>query len=69
MSLGPLPKADQFVFKALQTYTDGEVVRWIEEPTGGAEPEGRGGAGGAGGAAGLVLALLAYRKAASRPAA
>jgi uncharacterized protein YcnI len=39
VSLGPLPKADQIVFKALQTYSDGEIVRWIEEPTGGAEPE------------------------------
>jgi periplasmic copper chaperone A len=127
VSLGPLPKADQIVFKALQTYTDGEIVRWIEEPTGGAEPEypapvlklapasagganahgggsgtgsdsgsdsgataGSGGTtstasgdsddnGGTGlatglaaaglavGVAGLVLALLAYRKASSRP--
>jgi uncharacterized protein YcnI len=39
VSLGPLPEADQLVFKALQTYSDGEVVRWIEEPTGGAEAE------------------------------
>ena len=28
------------VFKALQTYSDGNVVRWIEEPVdGGEEPE------------------------------
>jgi uncharacterized protein YcnI len=41
VSLGPLPqRGDAMVFKALQTYSDGEVVRWIEEPTaGGAEPE------------------------------
>lgn len=41
VSLGPLPKdADQVVLKALQTYDDGEVVRWIEEPgAGGEEPE------------------------------
>jgi periplasmic copper chaperone A len=39
VSLGPLPEVDQLVFKALQTYSDGEIVRWIEEPTGGAEPE------------------------------
>jgi uncharacterized protein YcnI len=40
VSLGPLPKVDQIVFKALQYYSDGEVVRWIEEPAaGGGEPE------------------------------
>ena len=40
ISMGPLPKADSIVFKALQTYADGNVVRWIEEPTaGGEEPE------------------------------
>jgi uncharacterized protein YcnI len=32
LSAGPLPAADKIVFKALQTYSDGEVVRWIEEP-------------------------------------
>jgi uncharacterized protein YcnI len=31
LSLGPLPKTDQIAFKALQTYSDGDVVRWIEE--------------------------------------
>jgi uncharacterized protein YcnI len=39
VSMGPLPKVDQLVFKALQTYTDNDVVRWIEEPSGNAEPE------------------------------
>ena len=40
VSLGPLPDADQVVFKALQTYSDGTVVRWIDEPTtDGSEPE------------------------------
>jgi uncharacterized protein YcnI len=40
VSMGPLPQVDQMVFKTLQTYSDGTVVRWIEEPTtGGAEPE------------------------------
>ncbi|MFI6943964.1 YcnI family protein [Streptomyces sp. NPDC050418] len=41
LSLGQLPEdADQMVFKALQTYSDKEVVRWIEEPVkGGEEPE------------------------------
>jgi uncharacterized protein YcnI len=39
VSLGPLPDADQVVFKALQTYSDGDVVRWIDEPVAGAEPD------------------------------
>lgn len=41
VSLGPLPaSAGQIVFKALQTYSDGTIVRWIDEPaTGGAEPD------------------------------
>ena len=40
LSLGPLPAADRLVFKALQTYSDGNVSRWIEEPAaGGEEPE------------------------------
>ncbi|MGC5050465.1 YcnI family protein [Micromonospora sp. DT48] len=39
VSLGPLPEVDQMVFKSLQTYSDGEVVRWIDEPqSGGEEP-------------------------------
>jgi periplasmic copper chaperone A len=32
VSAGPLPQADQITFKALQTYSDGDVVRWIEVP-------------------------------------
>ncbi|MFI5485512.1 YcnI family protein [Micromonospora echinaurantiaca] len=40
VSLGPLPQVDRMVFKTLQTYSDGNVQRWIEEPTPGAqEPE------------------------------
>jgi uncharacterized protein YcnI len=40
VSMGPLPKVDQMVFKTLQTYSDGNVVRWIDEPaTDGTEPE------------------------------
>ncbi|MFF0062958.1 YcnI family protein [Streptomyces sp. NPDC005279] len=41
LSLGKLPEdADQLVFKALQTYDNKEVVRWIEESKeGAAEPE------------------------------
>jgi uncharacterized protein YcnI len=33
VSLGPLPNVDKLVFKALQTYSDGSVVRWIDEST------------------------------------
>jgi uncharacterized protein YcnI len=41
VSAGPLPKADRAVFKVLQTYSDGQVVRWIDEPAveGAPEPE------------------------------
>lgn len=41
VSAGPLPtKVKQIEFKAVQTYSDGEVVRWIESTTkGGPEPE------------------------------
>jgi periplasmic copper chaperone A len=35
--LGPLPDRGQLVFKALQHYADGQVVRWIQEPTQDAE--------------------------------
>lgn len=37
VSMGPLPDTDKMVFKALQTYSDNEVSRWIEEPVPGAE--------------------------------
>ncbi|MBC6457323.1 YcnI family protein [Actinomadura sp. HBU206391] len=41
VSMGPLPTdTDRMVFKALQTYSGGEVVRWDQDPgTGGQEPE------------------------------
>jgi len=40
VSVGPLPEVPQVVFKALQTYSDGTVVRWIDEPTtDGTDPE------------------------------
>ncbi|MFI6761017.1 YcnI family protein [Micromonospora sp. NPDC050417] len=39
VSLGPLPATDRLVLKALQTYSDGDVVRWIDEPAPGTEPE------------------------------
>ena len=35
VSLGPLPDADRLVFKAIQTYDNGEIVRWIDVPSGG----------------------------------
>ncbi|WBB72482.1 YcnI family protein [Micromonospora sp. WMMD1128] len=37
VSMGPLPQVDTMVFKVLQTYSDGNVSRWIEEPAPGAE--------------------------------
>ena len=41
VSAGPLPTdVTSLQFKAFQTYSDGDVVRWIEDtPAGGAEPE------------------------------
>jgi uncharacterized protein YcnI len=30
ISLGPIPEADVLTFPAIQTYSDGEVVRWID---------------------------------------
>ncbi|MFD7864067.1 YcnI family protein [Streptomyces sp. NPDC057682] len=41
LSVGPLPEdADELVFKAIQTYDNKEVVRWIEAPKAdGEEPE------------------------------
>jgi len=41
VSAGPLPEgATKLEFKALQTYSSGEVVRWIQStPEGGEEPE------------------------------
>lgn len=34
-----LPNAEELVFKTVETYSDGEISRWIETPTGGKEPE------------------------------
>ncbi|MFE0389070.1 YcnI family protein [Streptomyces bungoensis] len=40
VAFGQLPQnGDQLVFKTLQTYSDGNVARWIEAPTSGDEPE------------------------------
>ncbi|MDY7083667.1 MAG: YcnI family protein [Actinomycetota bacterium] len=38
--LGPLPESGDMIFKTLQTYSDGNIVRWIDEPAAdGSEPE------------------------------
>jgi periplasmic copper chaperone A len=39
ISAGPLPKTESITFKAIQTYSDGSQVSWIEDAAGGAEPE------------------------------
>jgi uncharacterized protein YcnI len=39
LSLGVLPESGKVVFKALQTYSGGEVVTWNETAIGDAEPE------------------------------
>lgn len=33
VSMGPVPAVDELFFPAVQEYADGEVVRWIEQPT------------------------------------
>ena len=35
ISVGPLPEVSSLTFKALQTYSDGTVVRWIDPPAAG----------------------------------
>lgn len=40
VSVGRLPEdADHMLFPTVQVYDSGEEVRWIEDPTGGTEPE------------------------------
>ncbi|MEO9137818.1 MAG: YcnI family protein [Jatrophihabitans sp.] len=41
VSVGPLPEKASITFKAIQTYSNGDVVRWIETPAPGSteEPE------------------------------
>jgi periplasmic copper chaperone A len=39
LSVGPLPKAASMTFKALQTYSNGQVVSWIEQPAAGSTEE------------------------------
>jgi uncharacterized protein len=37
ISVGPIPSVDSLVFPAVQTYDDGEVVRWIDPMAAGEE--------------------------------
>lgn len=39
VSMGPMPEVDAMFFPALQTYSDENIVRWIELPEGDAEPD------------------------------
>ncbi len=39
ISVGPLPEVSSLTFKALQTYSDGSVVRWIDPPAPEGQPE------------------------------
>jgi uncharacterized protein len=39
VSAGPLPEAESMTFKAIQTYSDGKAVSWIEEPAPGSSEE------------------------------
>lgn len=39
LSVGPLPEADSMTFKALQSYSDGQVVSWIDVPAAGSSEE------------------------------
>lgn len=38
IAAGPLPRTGRLVFKVLQYYSDGRVVRWIDPPASGPEP-------------------------------
>jgi periplasmic copper chaperone A len=38
LRVGPLPHARQVVFKALQHYSDGQIVRWIQTSAGAERP-------------------------------
>jgi uncharacterized protein YcnI len=40
IAAGPLPKTDRLIFKVVQSYEDGQVQRWIDQPAdAGSEPE------------------------------
>jgi uncharacterized protein YcnI len=60
LRVGPLPHARQVVFKALQHYSDGQIVRWIQTSAGGDRPApvlslGAPPAGGGGGSSGAAF--------------
>jgi uncharacterized protein YcnI len=37
LTVGPLPRTERLVLKVLQRYSDGEIVRWIQDPQPGAD--------------------------------
>jgi uncharacterized protein YcnI len=39
LSVGPLPKADSMTFKAVQAYSNGQTVSWIDVPASGSTEE------------------------------
>lgn len=63
--VGPLPRSPKVVFKALQHYSDGAIVRWIQTAAGGDRPapvlrlsaSGQAAGGGGGGMFGVVFAI------------
>jgi uncharacterized protein YcnI len=62
LRVGPLPHARQVVFKALQHYSDGQIVRWIQTSTGAERPApvlslGGAPAGAGGGSSGAAFAI------------
>jgi len=65
LRVGPLPQSSSVVFKALQHYSDGAVVRWIQTSAGGDRPApvlrlsatGQAGGGGGGGSSGAAFAI------------
>lgn len=38
LSVGPVPKVASVMFEAIQTYSDGRVIKWNEPPASGVEP-------------------------------
>jgi periplasmic copper chaperone A len=66
VTVGPLPQSDRVVFKALQTYADGQIVRWIqdsgpddERPAAILDLSGNGGSASGGAGAALIIAVVA----------
>ena len=67
LTLGPLPKVDRIAFKALQTYADGQVVRWIqtaspddERPAAFLDLSGKGAGGKSGSAWPIIVGLVVF---------